>query len=214
MTALTGVLGGMFDPVHLGHLDAARAAREACGLAEVLLIPCGNPVHKERALSSGEDRRRMLELASADIPWLHVDTRECESDAPSRTRNTLLSLREERPDEALCFILGMDSFLSFTTWYRWREIFGLAHLLIITRPGFKFTSDTCERALFEEYRKRNVTDAALLQAENAGMLMLIEGDTPSISSTEIRRRIHDDEPVSGLVPDAVLEFIHSRGLYN
>lgn len=211
---LTGVMGGMFDPVHLGHLQAAAAAREACGLRQVLLLPCGNPVHRGAAFTEARHRCAMLLLAIAGEPWLQLDTRECDSAAPSRTYDSLLALKHERPDEHLCFILGLDAFLALDTWYRWRELFTLAHLVVITRPGYCLpTVSPTEDAVMAELRARRCDNAGGLADSTAGRILVVEAATPPLSSSQLRGRLQSGQPVTGLLPPAVTAYIEEFGLY-
>lgn len=226
---LTGVMGGMFDPVHSGHLQAAAAARARCGLQQVLLLPCGNPVHRGAAFTAAAHRCAMLRLATQDEPWLQVDTRECDSAEPSRSYNSLLALKQERPHETLCFIVGLDAFLSLAGWYRWREIFDLAHVVVITRPGYCLPEVTGAQAdattdanangmlarneVLEELAARRCESAAALADSPAGRILVLEASTPALSSSQLRAHLQAVEPVTGLLPPAVASYIDEHHLY-
>lgn len=213
MSVLTGVMGGMFDPVHLGHLQAARVARQVCGLQRVLLVPCGNPVHRGAAITAATQRCAMLSLAIAAEPGLELDTRECDSAAPSRSVVTLQSLHRERPDETLCFILGVDAFLALASWYRWRELFDLAHLIVITRPGYDLSGAGAEPAIQHELRQRRCASAAALADTQAGRIFVLEAATPQLSSSEVRARLAAGMSVAQLLPAAVADYIETHQLY-
>lgn len=214
MKALTGVMGGMFDPVHLGHLQAAAAAQRACRLERVLLLPCGNPVHRGKAFTNAPHRCAMLRLAIADLPWLQLDTRECDSAAPSRTYDTLLGLKAARPDETLCFILGLDAFLALDSWYRWRELFTLAHFVVITRPGYVLPGDAAGAGgVMAELRARRCAAPAELAADAAGRILLLEAATPPLSSSRVRALVQAGEDVAGLLPPQVAAYIEEHRLY-
>jgi nicotinate-nucleotide adenylyltransferase len=215
MSTLTGVMGGMFDPVHLAHLQAARRAREHCGLQQVLLVPCGNPVHRGPAQADAAQRCNMLRLALQDQPGLQLDTRECDSAAPSRTFDTLAALRAERPEEVLCLILGMDAFLSLASWYRWRELFGLAQFIVITRPGYSLgAAATSQQAeVLQELARRRIDSPAALAQGKAGSILLLEAETPQLSSSQIRERLQAGESVRELLPPAVADWIDAQQLY-
>lgn len=210
---LTGVMGGMFDPVHLGHLQAAAAARASCALERVLLLPCGNPVHREAALTPALHRCAMLRLAMRDMPWLQLDTRECDSKAPSRTYDSLLELQAERPGEILCFMLGLDAFLTLASWYRWRELFTLAHLVVMTRPGYSMSAAGPADEVLAELALRRCDDARALRAERAGRILLLEAATPGLSSSQIRTLLQSGQSVAGLLPPGVAEYIKEHRLY-
>jgi nicotinate-nucleotide adenylyltransferase len=212
VTTLTGVMGGMFDPVHLGHLQAAVEARRACGLQRVLLLPCGNPVHRPGSMTSALHRAAMLQLALEGAEGLQLDTRECDSAAPSRTRDTLLALKAERPAETLCFILGMDAFLSLASWYRWRDLFTLAHLVVIMRPGYSLPDIGSDEAM-AELATRRCRNPGELAATGAGRILLLEANTPSLSSTAVRERLLAGQPVMDLLPPCVAAYIERHHLY-
>lgn len=211
---LIGVMGGMFDPVHLGHLQAAAAARAACGLERVLLLPCGNPVHRSAAFTPAQQRCAMLRLAMAGEPWLQLDTRECDSSAPSRTYDTLLALKTEHPSGTLCFILGLDAFLALASWYRWRELFTLAQLVVITRPGYRLPPATAtDDAVLAELAARRCDDPAALAGSRAGRILLLEAATPPLSSSQVRARLQAGQPVADLLPPGVAAYIAEHRLY-
>src|SRR5687768_13270840 len=117
-----GILGGTFDPIHLGHLRMAIELYESLNLARVHLIPCYTPVHRAQTVASAEERLAMVKAAIANEPVLYADDREIKSKKPSYTIDTLLSLKEEFPDTPLCLFVGIDAFLGFLSWHRWEEI--------------------------------------------------------------------------------------------
>src|SRR6185312_5548796 len=129
------ILGGTFDPVHIGHLRVAWEAAEALD-AQVRLIPAQVPPHRAAPVATAEQRVRMLQLALAGQQRLMLDTRELDRAGPSYTFDTLQSLRAEFGDtRALILLLGADAFAGLPTWHRWRELFELAHIVVLTRPG-------------------------------------------------------------------------------
>jgi nicotinate-nucleotide adenylyltransferase len=127
--------GGTFDPVHNGHLAVARAARDAAG-ADVYLLPAADPPHKGPTHADARQRACMLELAVAGEPGLRVDRRELQRPGPSYTVETLRELRAELGDaRPIAWLVGGDSLGQLQSWHRWRDLFGLAHLLVAQRPG-------------------------------------------------------------------------------
>ncbi len=128
------LLGGTFDPVHYGHLRFADAIRRALGLDDVRLVPASDPPHRAGPQASAADRVAMLELAVAEFPGLVVDEREIARAGKSYTVLTLEELRREDPQRPVLLLLGADAFLGLPTWHRWREIFGLAHLVVVAAP--------------------------------------------------------------------------------
>lgn len=213
MTRRTGVMGGMFDPVHVGHLQAAAAARSYCQLDEVLLVPCGTPVHRVPALTPSAQRCDMLRIAMKAESWLSLDTRECDSVAPSRTRDTLEALRQDRPNEQLYFILGVDAFLTLSSWYRWREIFGLAHLIVVARPGFELALGAVNPELQQEFVKRAVPADTRQAPEKTGRIFMATVPTPELSSSHVRKLLREGKPVTAYLPPGVAEYIESNHLY-
>jgi len=148
-----GVFGGMFDPVHLAHIQVASRVRDELGLDAVLVVPCGNPVHRGGATASNEQRITMLSLAIASHPWLQLDTRECLSPRPSFTFDTLESLREEEGDTSWHLVMGGDAFLSLPSWKNWQQLFALAHIVVITRPGYAVDDRGMDDELRHEWRE-------------------------------------------------------------
>lgn len=134
MTLRVGLLGGTFDPPHLGHLVAAQAALEELGLDEVRLLVAGDPWQKS-GTSPAPVRLELAELAVADNDELVVDDRECRREGPTYTVDTLLELRVEEPDADLVFLLGADAAASLPTWHRAEVVLTLARFVVVTRPG-------------------------------------------------------------------------------
>lgn len=135
-----GVLGGTFDPVHVGHLRPAYDVCSALALDEVRLVPCHQTPHRPQPARPSALRAEMVELAVADMPGFVVDQREMQHDAPSYTYDTLRSMREEDPGASLYFMLGVDSLNGFDGWYRWQDIPTLAHLVLMRRPGYELNA--------------------------------------------------------------------------
>lgn len=206
-------MGGMFDPVHSGHLELARKARAYCGLDAVKLIPAGVPVHRDPPVASAEQRIAMLELACAPHAWLQVDPRECRSTAPSYTYTTAVALRAENPDAVLFLLLGLDAFLAFDTWYRWQDLLGLVHLLVAVRPGYVYQACRLERGFREDLNARLVANADAAAQYAAGKILHAALDLPDISSTQVRRMVRTGQDIAALVPAGVAAYIAAKGLY-
>jgi nicotinate-nucleotide adenylyltransferase len=210
------VLGGTFDPVHYGHLRFADDVRRALGLSEVRLIPAGDPPHRERPSASAADRLAMLQLAVAEFPGLVVDDRELRRAGKSYTVQTLTELRDEFPDRPLLLLLGADAFRGLPTWHRWRELFDLANLVVVERPGVKL-DEGLPAPLLAEWRDRRVTDAGKLLSQPAGVLFSPPITPYAVSATSIREQIGKGsgggENWRGLLPPAVLAYIDLHHLY-
>ncbi|MDE2052430.1 MAG: nicotinate-nucleotide adenylyltransferase, partial [Gammaproteobacteria bacterium] len=132
-----GLFGGTFDPIHYGHLRTAFELWQELRLAEVRFLPTGSPPHREQPLADAELRLRMVQAAVADQPAFVVDDREVRRTGISYSVDTLTELRAEYPDRSLCLLLGMDAFLGLPNWHRWRDLLGLAHIVVAHRPGWK-----------------------------------------------------------------------------
>lgn len=215
-TAPIGLMGGTFDPVHYGHLRAADEVRTALGLAEVRLVPAGDPPHRAAPSASAEQRLAMLDLAVPEFPGLVVDPREIARDGKSYTVLTLEELRAEVPARPLVLIVGMDAFAGFPTWHRWREVFTLAHVVVVTRPGAS-TDGAIVGALRDEWDARATIDASTLESALAGTIFVQPIRPQPISSTVIRRALAHGHvgvaEVRGLLPPAVLAYIDRNQLY-
>ena len=205
-----GIMGGMFDPVHFGHLALARQARDHCGLDRVLLVPCGSPVHRAPARASGEQRIRMLELAVGNCDWLQVDPRECIREAPSYTYDTVTAIHAEQPSARLFLLVGLDAFLGFGQWYRWHELLDLVQLVVVTRPQYTLDADALPPALATEFERRRSEDSS---AAGAGRIVLADLDTPALSSTAVRAAVTGGADTEQFLPAAVADYIHAQGLY-
>jgi nicotinate-nucleotide adenylyltransferase len=208
-----GILGGTFDPVHFGHLRAALEMLENLGLAEVRLVPCGQPPHRHAPVASAAGRRAMLELAVAGQPGLRVDGRELERPGPSYMVDTLAELRAELGATPLCLLLGSDAFLGLPQWHRWQELLSLAHLVVMHRPGWRL-DDSLPAPLAGLLAARRVAAAADLAAQPAGHILLTAVTPLDISATAIRALIGAGRSPRYLLPEAVWEHIRTQGWYN
>jgi nicotinate-nucleotide adenylyltransferase len=207
---MIGILGGTFDPVHLGHLRTALDVCEALALDEVRLIPCHLPPHRGRPVASSVQRVKMLEAAVRDYPAFVVDQRELGRDGPSYSFDTLTSLRAELGAQGICLLIGMDAFRCLTSWHRWRELIELCHLVVMTRPGAEIPA---QGELADFIWRRKVASAGDLRQQSAGRLLFQPVTRLEISATDIRSRLAEGRSVGFLVPEAVREIINKEGLY-
>lgn len=225
MSERIGIMGGMFDPVHRGHVRVALAAAGALSLQRVHMVPCARPNHREGAAASSADRLAMLELVCRDRPLLRPDERELHRPGLSYTVDTLEQFREEFPDALLVFIQGWDSFLGLPRWKRWRQLFEQAHLCVVSRPGSSLpradSRDPDERTLAGELAARQVVNAAGLEPGGTGGILVLEGVDCDISSTALRHclaRRHQGDPavqreLGQWLEPAVSDWIDSHRLY-
>ena len=205
---MIGIRGGTFDPIHIAHLRATLEVAEALSLQQVHLIPGSIPPHRPQTLATADQRLEMVKLATQSNDLFVPDDRELKREGASFTVDTLRSFREEFGDtQPICLIIGMDAFLSFTTWYEWETIITLAHLVVTSRPDYTAQPlQTWAQALQTE----NTLD---LHAQPAGKLFFIETTALSVSATDIRHQQAEGRSIRYLVPDAVYDYIQQQHLY-
>ncbi|HZQ27567.1 MAG TPA: nicotinate-nucleotide adenylyltransferase [Acidimicrobiales bacterium] len=190
MTRL-GVLGGTFDPVHVGHVAAAATARHDLELDRVLMVVANTPWQKTgtRAITPAEDRLAMVGAAVDGIEGLEVSRMEVDRGGPSYTADTLAELARAHPGAELFLIVGTDVADDLHTWVRVDEVARLATLAIVTRPG-----------------------ATPVRPEG-WRVELVELPALDLSSTDLRRRVAEGRPIDGLVPPGAVRVIRERRLY-
>lgn len=210
MSDIVAVFGGTFDPVHLGHLRPALEVAEALAVSELRMMPARIPPHRGDPGASADDRVAMLERALAGQDRLVMDRRELERDGPSYTVDTLASLREEFPDRPLALVVGEDAFAGFSQWHRWQDIPGLAHLVVMTRPGAPRVLDA---ALEDLCARCRVDEAATLHGAPAGGLLALPVTPLDIAASRIRALLAAGRDPRWLLPGPVLDYIRERGLY-
>lgn len=192
-----GILGGTFDPIHEGHVAAARFAMECANLDRVLFIPTGRPPHRAAALAPEADRLTMVRLATEDEPRFEVSDMEIERGGLSYTSDTLAELHRLHAEDELFLILGWDAARLFRTWHEPDRVASLASIVILSRPG---------------------TDAPM-GAEMTALglrperVIKCSGGTPDISGSALRGEIASGRQVTGKLPAAVERYIAEHGLY-
>lgn len=211
--ARLGILGGTLDPVHIGHIETALAAREALALDRLLLLPSRVPPHKPQQPSASPFHRfAMAALAVNGMDGFEVSDIELQLPGPSYTAETLDRFGRSglRPSQ-LFFIIGADAFAEIASWRRYPEVLDLANFVVVSRPGF----DGERIAVRVPALASRIAAAGDSRTIGAGrtQIFLLPAQTPDISSTDIRRRLQAGEPVAGLVPDLVERHIRQHGLY-
>jgi nicotinate-nucleotide adenylyltransferase len=187
-----GVFGGTFDPIHLGHLRAAEAARETARLDRVLFVPAGRPPHRDATSASPLDRYAMVSLATAAHPAFAPSDVELRREGPSYTLDTLLELRRQWPEAEPFLILGSDAFAEIGTWREPRRVAELCTLVVIERPG---------------------ADAPAAEPIPGARVVRVPAVALPISSSAVRRLRGEGRSVRYLVPDPVADHIQKRELY-
>lgn len=193
-----GLMGGTFDPIHLGHLVTAEAARAAFDLERVIFVPAGIPPHKtHQYVTQAKHRHLMTVLATVTNPGFEVSRFEVDRPGPSYTLDTVRHFRTEWGlDRPLYFITGADAVLELGTWHDLDGILAFSDLIAATRPGYAL-----------EQRARH------LSASQRSHLKVLEVPALSISSSDIRRRVMTGAPIKYLVPEPVEYYIARNRLY-
>jgi nicotinate-nucleotide adenylyltransferase len=208
-----GILGGTFDPVHYGHLRLAEEALEPFALSHVRLIPAAIPPHRNSPHAASEHRIAMCHLAVESNEALVVDAREAQREGKSYTIDTLASLNCEMPDAQFHLLLGADAFLALDSWHRWRELFGLCHVIVAGRPGFSLARDAMSLQLRTEFDERLVQTAHELQIRKSGKIAAFAMTPLDISASGIRDLIRQGRSPRYLLPDSVVSYIETHFLY-
>ena len=196
-----GILGGTFDPIHLGHLIVAEEARVGRDLQQVIFVPAGQPRLKgEEPQATAEQRLRMVELAVASNPHFRVVRNEVDRSGPTYTVDTLAELqRELGPDVTLCFILGLDALGQFHRWKDPERIIEMCELVIVNRPGFQ---------------NSDILDDQLARYPAIGSrISLLNIPRMDISSTNIRQRAAQGGSLRYLVPQPAADYAREQRLY-
>jgi len=207
---MIAMLGGSFDPVHVGHCRVAIEVRDQLQIDQVRLIPCGQPPHREQFIATAAQRLQMLELAVADEPAIVVDDRELRLNRTSYTVYTLTDLRKEFVQQPICLIIGVDAYQQLATWCRWTQLFELAHLIVVQRPGYQVITSTVVAQYTEQ---RRISNPQQLFQERSGMLYFLEIPALDISSTRIKQLAATGKSIRYLVPDAVYNWIRDNQMY-
>jgi nicotinate-nucleotide adenylyltransferase len=196
--AQVGILGGTFNPPHIGHLVCAQEARDQLGLDRVLLIPVAVPPHKQIAADPGSQARlELCRLTAADEPGMEVSDVEIVRGGPSYTVDTLREIHARAPEDALTFIVGGDMAQSLPTWREPEAVLSLATLAVCEREGI---------------RRQDITQR-LAPLVGADRLRFFEMPRLDVSSSDIRRRVAAGRPIRHLVEDGVAGYITQHGLY-
>jgi nicotinate-nucleotide adenylyltransferase len=194
MARRLGIMGGTFDPIHMGHLVTAEQARVDVGLDEVVFIPAGAPWQKHTGgVSPAEQRYLMTVLATAANPRFSVSRMEVDRHGPTYAVDTLRDLRSHLPDTQLHFITGADAILNILTWKDAEEALELACFVAATRPGYDLS--------------------ALEQHQLTEHVVVLDVPALAISSSDVRARFRAGRSVRYLIPREVEEFAVKHGLY-
>ena len=209
-----GILGGTFDPFHLGHLALARTARTTLRLDEVRIVPSNVPPHRAAPGASSYHRFAMAALGIAEEPGLVLDDVEMALDGPSFTTTTLARFHEKgfTPSQ-IFFIVGADAFAEIATWRDYPHVLDAANFVVIARPGLT-ASSLPERLPELKARMRSVSHPShLSHLSHPSTILLMDLETPDVSGTRIRQRARSGASLDGLVPPLVAAHIAAHHLY-
>ncbi len=181
----TGIFGGSFNPIHNGHIQLARQLREAAGLDEVwLMVSPQNPLKEQAGLLADDLRLQMARQALSDEPFIEVSDYEFHLPRPSYTWNTLKALKDDFPDREFVLLIGGDNWERFSRWYRADDIVSNYQITVYPRRG----SDIDLKSL-------------------PPTVSVVEAELLDISSTDIRRRVRRGQPITGMVPDSIVQAV-------
>jgi len=198
MKSRWGILGGIFDPVHYGHLAIAEQTRDELDLYGVLFIPAGQPVHRAAPRATAEDRLRMVELATAENPRFAVSAMEVEADRPSYSVETLERLTSDRPDDEFVLIMSAESAKALPSWRDPMRVLELAEIAVVPRLGYRQIS----REWIDEVFPGRQDRFTFVHTTHLGH-----------SATDVRQRVAAGKSIRFLVPPSVEIYISEHDLY-
>lgn len=211
-----GLLGGTFDPIHIGHLRSAEEIRERFGLDRVIFIPAGHPPHKtRRQVLAARHRFAMARLAIAQNPAFAIDDLELRKPEPSYTIDTLRAFRRDHEATEIHFILGIDAFQEFATWNKYESIFTECNLVVTTRPQYTMKSlgEILPPEMAETFRLAQDPRGARFIHPCGTSVHIVAITFLEISSTRIREAVRAGRSIRYLVPREVEQYITMHGLY-
>lgn len=203
-----GILGGTFDPVHLGHLHLATSILTNFAVSKIKFIPCYQPVHRPPPQTTVDERVKMLELCLHNHSHFELDLREVLRQEPSYTIDTLISLKTELPQTPLYLLLGADAYQGLTSWKNWQQLVEYAHIIVLNR------SDTpCQKHCDSFLTGRETTNISDLEKHPYGKIFFFRTPPCTISATAIRQAVKEGRDISQYVTKEVASFIAERCLY-
>ena len=193
---LLGILGGTFDPLHIGHLRTVLDVQQALQLSAVHLIPNYIPAHRETPVLAAQQRYELLQKAVADVSGLVADDREIKRKGTSYMVDTLRDMQQQYPQKHLCLIIGTDAYNSFCQWHQWQEIMQMTHLIVMQRAGVA----TMVNEELDPLLTKEVSD---LRKTKAGCVFSLNVSQLEVSSTMLRQMIRQHQSIQFLVPEII-----------
>lgn len=204
------LLGGTFNPVHLGHLRIAVELAEYLDCDELRLVPCSIPPHRDEPEVSAQHRLAMLHAATVGIPRLTIDDRELRRDGPSYSIDTVREIRSgSGADSPLYLCIGMDALALLDTWKNWRSLTDYCHVVAMTRPD----SAPPVEGPVGDWIRRHSSSRAAIKLQPCGLLHICELSLFPISATTIRSKLRAGESIDFLTPASVVNHIREHQLY-
>ena len=194
-----GLMGGSFDPIHLGHIEIAKAAKNAFGIEKVLFLPSGRPPHKANLGAGAKERLEMTILATSLYPWAEACDIEVFREGTIYTVDTLSLLKKQYPDTEFVYFIGADTLLDLKNWKNTEKVATLCSFACVRRPGITDATMEREKALLWERYRANVT--------------FVDATGPEISSTEIRERVKNGLSTETMLDPLVRKYIDEKKLY-
>ncbi len=193
------LMGGSFDPIHLGHIKIADAARKALGIEKVLFLPSGRPPHKAHLGAGAKERLNMTVLATADYPWAEACDIEVFREGTIYTVDTLTLLKKQYPDTEFVYFIGADTLLDLKNWKNTQIVATLCSFACVRRPGINDETMEAEKAYLLDRFSAKVT--------------FVDAVGPEISSTLIRENVKNGRSTDGMLAPAVRAYIDEKKLY-
>ncbi|PPI86900.1 nicotinate-nucleotide adenylyltransferase [Candidatus Pantoea edessiphila] len=211
---LYAIFGGTFDPVHFGHLYSAKMLASEIGLKSVILMPNNIPPHRLKPEANAIQRLDMLRFAINKEPLFKIDNRELQYEEPSWTVSTMEKIRIELGNNtSIAFIMGYDSLLNLTNWYRWKDLISLCHLLVCNRSDI--TLNEKDNKIDSSLYKYITRDINKLYLKPSGCIWLANTPFFNVSSTKIKLLFSQNKMCNcnNLLPQAVIDYIIKHRLY-
>lgn len=203
------ILGGTFDPIHIGHLRVAVRLRDS-GFDKVLLVPNRVPPHRAQPQASGDDRLNMLQLSLTGLNGIEASDIELTQDGTSYSARTVEQLRTQYPDAALTWVMGNDAWNGFDRWHKPEQVLANANILVISRPGEEARDD----AWLGQLRQEKSCTLNELQHSPHGRVCHQAWPELDISASDLRQAIKQGDNIAFLTPQPVLEYIQKHHLYS
>jgi len=201
---MIAILGGTFDPIHLGHLEAAKKIQELNFFKKVSLLPSYQPVQKQNCLFDLNQRIEMIESALDEYPTIELDYDEINSKNPSYMIDTLKFKKKNNPDQSICLVIGTDALENLSSWKDSQKLKEFCHLFVIERPEYPSNQ-------VNQYGFKLVDSLDKLGQSRSGHLYFSDLKMIDISSTDIREKILNKKPIENLTPYSVTSKIASYG---